>query len=107
MVSRGEINQNTAKTVLAEMFSNGKPADEIVAARGFTQISDIETITALVNQVLSANPDQVEEYVLGKDSIARWLFGQVMRFAKGQANPQVVQRELDRQLSALRQTDVQ
>jgi len=106
MVSRGEINQNTAKTVLAEMFSNGKPADEIVAARGFTQISDIETITALVNQVLSANPDQVEEYVLGKDSIARWLFGQVMRFAKGQANPQVVQRELDRQLSALRQTDV-
>jgi aspartyl-tRNA(Asn)/glutamyl-tRNA(Gln) amidotransferase subunit B len=93
--------------VLAEMFSTGKPADEIVSARGFTQISDSEFITELVNQVLSANPDQVEDYVRGKDSIARWLFGQVMRSAKGQANPQVVQRELDRQLSALRQTDGQ
>jgi len=45
--------------------------------------------------------------VRGKDSIARWLFGQVMRAAKGQANPQVIQRELERQLSALRQTDRQ
>jgi len=107
LVSHGEINQNTAKAVLAEMFSTGKPADAIVAARGFTQISDSEFITELVNQVLSANPDQVEDYVRGKDSIARWLFGQVMRSAKGQANPQVVQRELDRQLSALRQTDGQ
>jgi aspartyl-tRNA(Asn)/glutamyl-tRNA(Gln) amidotransferase subunit B len=107
LVSHGEINQNTAKAVLAEMFSTGKPADEIVAARGFTQISDSEFIIELVNQVLSANSDQVEEYVHGKDSIARWLFGQVMRSAKGQANPQVVQRELDRQLSALRQTDGQ
>jgi aspartyl-tRNA(Asn)/glutamyl-tRNA(Gln) amidotransferase subunit B len=107
LVSHGEINQNTAKAVLAEMFSTGKPADEIVAARGFTQISDSEFIIELVNQVLSANSDQVEEYVHGKDNIARWLFGQVMRSAKGQANPQVVQRELDRQLSALRQTDGQ
>ncbi len=107
LVSHGEINQNTAKAVLAEMFSTGKPADEIVAARGFTQISDSEFIIELVDQVLSANSDQVEEYVHGKDSIARWLFGQVMRSAKGQANPQVVQRELDRQLSALRQTDGQ
>ena len=107
LVSQGEINQNTAKVVLAEMFSTGKPADEIVSARGFTQISDSEFITELVNQVLSANPDQVEDYVRGKDSIARWLFGQVMRSAKGQANPQVVQRELDRLLSALRQTDGQ
>jgi aspartyl-tRNA(Asn)/glutamyl-tRNA(Gln) amidotransferase subunit B len=60
-----------------------------------------------VDKVLSANPEQVEQYVHGKDSIARWLFGQVMRMAKGQANPQVVQRELDRQLSALRETDGQ
>ncbi len=105
LVSQGEINQNTAKVVLAEIFSTGKPADEIVAARGFSQISDSEDITNLVNQVLSANPDQVEEYVHGKDSIAQWFFGQVMRSAKGQANPQVVQRELDRRLSTLRQSD--
>jgi aspartyl-tRNA(Asn)/glutamyl-tRNA(Gln) amidotransferase subunit B len=107
LVSKGEINQNTAKVVLAEMFSTGKSADEIVAARGFAQISDSEDITELVDQVLSANPDQVEEYVKGKDSLAQWLFGQVMRSAKGQANPQIVQKELDRRLSALRRSDGQ
>jgi len=35
----------------------------------------------------------------GKETIARWFFGQVMRLAQGQANPQVVQAELDRQLA--------
>ena len=45
--------------------------------------------------------------VNGKESIARWLFGQVMREAKGQANPQVLQGELNRQLSARRQIDGQ
>ena len=107
MVSNGEINQNTAKFVLNEMFTTGKPADKIVAEGGLQQISDSEFIAELVNQVLITNPIQVDEYVRGKDGIARWLFGQVMRTAKGQANPQVLQRELERQLSALRQTDGQ
>ncbi len=107
LVFEGEINQNTAKVVLGEMFSTGKSADEIVAARGFAQISNSEDITELINQVLFANPDQVEEYVNGKDSLAQWFFGQVMRSTEGQANPQIVQKELDRRLSALRRSDGQ
>jgi aspartyl-tRNA(Asn)/glutamyl-tRNA(Gln) amidotransferase subunit B len=107
LVSQGEINQTTAKLVLGEMFTSGRPAAEIIAERGLTQISDIELITDLVDQVLSANPEQVDEYLQGKDSIARWLFGQAMRTAKGQANPQVLQTELDKHLSALRQADGQ
>jgi len=107
MVSRGEINQNTAKAVLTEMFATGIAADKIIAERGLHQISDSSLIAELVSQVLAANPEQVEAYVHGKDSISRWLFGQVMRTAKGQANPQILQNELDRQLSILRQTDSQ
>ena len=105
MVESGEINQNTAKAVLAEMFTTGKPADEIVSERGLQQISDSAFIAELVNQVITGNPEQVEEYIKGKDSIARWLFGQVMRTAKAQANPQVIQRELDKQLSELRRSE--
>jgi aspartyl-tRNA(Asn)/glutamyl-tRNA(Gln) amidotransferase subunit B len=107
MVSKGEINQNTAKIVLNEMFTTGTPPDKIVSVGGLQQISDNKFIAELVNQVLITNPDQVDEYVQGKDSIARWLFGQVMRAAKGQANPQVLKGELERQLSALRQSDRQ
>jgi aspartyl-tRNA(Asn)/glutamyl-tRNA(Gln) amidotransferase subunit B len=105
MVEGEEINQNTAKLVLTEMFTTGKQAKEVVSERGLQQISDSVFIAELVTQVISENPEQVEEYIQGKDSIARWLFGQVMRTAKVQANPQVLQRELDKQLSALRQSE--
>jgi aspartyl-tRNA(Asn)/glutamyl-tRNA(Gln) amidotransferase subunit B len=102
MVSSGEINQSTAKVVLSEMFTTGKSAEKIVAERGLQQISDSVLIAELVTNVLSNNPEQVQEYLSGKHSIYQWLFGQVMRRAKGQANPQVIQRELDRQLSLRR-----
>ena len=101
MVAGGEINQNIAKSVLAEIFTTGKSAAEIIAARGLQQISDASFIARLVEKVLAENPQPVNEYLDGKQNIARWLFGQVMRAAKGHANPQVVQQELERQLETL------
>ncbi len=102
MVVRGGINQNTAKSVLAEMFQSGQPAEAIVAARGLRQISDVAQIAGLVEAVLTEHSEEVATYLAGKESVARWLFGQVMRAARGQANPQVVQQELDRQLEELK-----
>jgi aspartyl-tRNA(Asn)/glutamyl-tRNA(Gln) amidotransferase subunit B len=98
MAARGEINNTIAKQVLAEMFASGRSAGEIVAERDLGQISDVELIAGQVAQVLQAYPEQVGEYLSGKEGLARWLFGKVMQKAKGQANPQVVQRELERQL---------
>ena len=103
LVARGEINQNTAKSVMTEMFATGKSAQAIVAEHGWKQISDSIFIAGLVRQVLAENPEQVAEYLAGKENIARWLFGKVMRTAKGQANPQVLQQELENQLQALKQ----
>jgi aspartyl-tRNA(Asn)/glutamyl-tRNA(Gln) amidotransferase subunit B len=99
VLASGAINNTTAKTVLAEMFSTGQPAEAIIAAQNLQQISDSSLIALLVSQVLAENPEQVASYHSGKETVARWLFGQVMRLAKGQANPQVLQAELDRQLS--------
>ena len=103
MVRRGEINQNTAKSVLVEMFRSGSEPAEIVAVRGLGQISDTGLIADMVRRVLEENPEQVAAYLKGKQTVDRWLFGQVMRLARGQANPQVIQAELDRQLQALKQ----
>ncbi len=105
MVEAGEINQNTAKSVLAEMFTTRKSPEEIVAAQGLGQISDAGHISGLVESVLAENPDQVAEYLSGKEAIARWFFGQVMRAAQGRANPQIVQMELDRQLAEFSKED--
>jgi aspartyl-tRNA(Asn)/glutamyl-tRNA(Gln) amidotransferase subunit B len=102
MLQRDEINQTTAKTVLAEMYQTGQSARQIVDQRGLRQISDAEAVAALVEQVLADNPSQVESFLAGKEGLARWLFGQVMRAAQGKANPQIVQQELDRQLNLLR-----
>jgi aspartyl-tRNA(Asn)/glutamyl-tRNA(Gln) amidotransferase subunit B len=103
MVAAGELNQNTAKTVLAEMFESGESAEAIVARRGLKQISDQAAIAGLVRGVLEAHPKEVQAYLDGKETLSKWLFGQVMRAAGGQANPQVLQGELERQLAKLRE----
>jgi aspartyl-tRNA(Asn)/glutamyl-tRNA(Gln) amidotransferase subunit B len=102
MVGRGEISQSSGKAVLVEAFHTGKPPQAIVAERGLRQISDISAIAELVQRVLRENPEQVGAYLGGKTGLARWLFGQVARLAGGQANPQVVQQELERQLNELK-----
>jgi aspartyl-tRNA(Asn)/glutamyl-tRNA(Gln) amidotransferase subunit B len=98
LVAAGEINQSTGKVVLFEMFQSGKSAAEIVEARGLKQVSDQNLLAKLVKQALDENPEQVASFKAGKETVANWLFGQVMRKAAGKANPQVVRAELERQL---------
>jgi len=100
MVSRGDLNQIAAKTVLSEMFHSQESPASITARLGLGQISDPQILAGMVREVLANHPDQVQQYRLGKTSIERWLFGQVMRAAQGRANPQILQSELDRQLNA-------
>lgn len=103
LLLHSEINQPTAKTVLAEMFAGAGSAEAIVAARGLRQVSDASQITDWVIRVLNDNPGEVESYLNGKETVAKWLFGQVMRLARGQANPRIIQEELDRRLAELRE----
>ncbi len=100
LVEGGEINNTTGKAVLAEMFATGREAADIIEARGLRQISAAEVIAGLVARVLAENPEQVALYLEGKNTVERWLFGQVMRAAGGRANPQILQAELSRQLTA-------
>jgi aspartyl-tRNA(Asn)/glutamyl-tRNA(Gln) amidotransferase subunit B len=101
--ARGEVNLQSAKAVLAEMLRTGKEAGEIIHEKGLQQVSDGDWIAGLVRQALAEYPDQLSKYLGGKETVANWLFGQVMRAAKGKANPQVVQGELERQLKALKE----
>jgi aspartyl-tRNA(Asn)/glutamyl-tRNA(Gln) amidotransferase subunit B len=101
-VSSGQINQNTGKIVLAEMLESGRSASEIIQARGLQQISDGNAITSMIQKALQDNPAEVASYLAGKETLANWFFGQVMRQAGGKANPQVVRAELEHQLSILK-----
>jgi aspartyl-tRNA(Asn)/glutamyl-tRNA(Gln) amidotransferase subunit B len=99
-LERGEINASSAKSVLAEMYTTGKRSAEIIAAHGMAQISDTSAIAEMVSRTLSEHSKELTGYLAGKETLSHWFFGQVMRAARGQANPQVVQDELNRQLEA-------
>jgi aspartyl-tRNA(Asn)/glutamyl-tRNA(Gln) amidotransferase subunit B len=99
---RGDLNLGTAKAVLNEMLLTGQSAAEIVEARGLAQMSDADTISGLVRQVLAENPNELTSYLNGKETLSNWFFGQVMRRAQGQGNPQVIRGELERQLVDIR-----
>ncbi len=100
--AQGTVNLNTAKSVLAEMLKTGVSASEIIRQQGLEQVSDATLIADLVREALQANPSEVEKYLAGKENVANWLYGQVMRAARGKANPQMVQSELQRQLAELK-----
>ena len=84
------------------MFESGKSAQEIITEKGLRQESDSQVISKIISQVIAENPDQIQSYLDGNVKVLRWFFGQIMRAAKGQANPQIVQQELNKQINALR-----
>lgn len=102
LIEQETININTAKEVLAEMLKSGRAAGEIVETRGLAQVSDEATLAEVVKQVLDAHRDEVAQYLGGKEGIAGWLMGQVMRATRGKAKPQLARRLLMAQLEARR-----
>lgn len=101
-VSAGKINLNTAKQVFAEMFSTGKLADDIIADKGLVQITDQKYINDQIQAVFAEHPQEVKSYLDGKETLSNWFFGQVMAKARGQAAPDVIRAELNKQLHQLR-----
>ena len=99
LVEKQTINNNTAKEVLAEMFASGVAPTQIVEAKGLAQISDDAAITAVIQQILNDNPEQVARYAAGQTKLRGWFVGQVMRATKGKANPALVNRLLDEALA--------
>ncbi|MBI4770170.1 MAG: hypothetical protein HY784_07115 [Chloroflexi bacterium] len=101
LVVDGEINANTGKAVLTEMFESGKPAREIVRDRGLGLVRDEAEIARQVQAALAAHPEQVAQYRAGKSTLERWFVGQVMRAMRGKADPQLVNRLVAEALAGL------
>jgi aspartyl-tRNA(Asn)/glutamyl-tRNA(Gln) amidotransferase subunit B len=102
LVEAKTINSNTAKEVLAHMLKEGRSAQEIVATRGLAQISDEATLEAIVNQVLDEHPEEIAQYLSGRDALTGWFVGQVMRATRGKANPQLARQLIAAGLKARR-----
>ena len=62
------------------------------------QIDDDSTLEGIVTQVIMSNPEQVEQYRAGKETVLKFLVGQVMKESKGKANPQTAEKILKEKL---------
>lgn len=99
LIDDGTISGNIAKKVFASMIESGDEPGVIVEREGLAQVSDSGAIEGMIDEVLAANPDKVEEYKGGKDKLFGFFVGQVMKASKGQANPAAVNEMLKKKLS--------
>lgn len=99
-ISDGTISNKIARDVFQAMWAgeNNGDADAIIEAKGLKQISDTGAIGAMIDDVITANPAIVEEYRSGKQKAFNSLVGQVMKAAKGKANPAQVNALLKEKL---------
>jgi aspartyl-tRNA(Asn)/glutamyl-tRNA(Gln) amidotransferase subunit B len=94
LVNANTINQPAAKKIFGLMFETGRPPRKIVEDLGLQQISDEDQLIAVAEQVVADNPEPVEKFKGGKESIMKFLVGQVMRATRGKANPQLAEQVL-------------
>ena len=88
------INNNTGKTVLAEMFKNGGKPELIVKEKNLAQVSDEGFIQETIDKVLADNPSELEKFLAGKEALFQWFVGQVARATKGKADMNVAKELL-------------
>ena len=89
-ITDNTISGKIAKQVFEEMWVGNGTADDIIANQGLKQVTDTGLIETLVNEVIDDNPDQVEQFLAGKDKVLGFFVGQVMKKSQGKANPQQV-----------------
>ncbi len=89
MVEKNTISGKIAKTVFLDMMETGKDPEMIVKDKNLLQVSDEGELTALVKEIVAANPGQAEDFRNGKTKLMGFFVGQLMQKTKGKANPKL------------------
>lgn len=97
-IADNTISGKIAKEVFEVMWETGQQADVIIAERGLEQVTDAGAIEAVIDEVIAANPGQLEQYRAGKTKLMGFFVGQTMKASGGKANPQQVNEILKRKL---------
>ncbi len=99
LVETGAISGKILKDLYDKAFERKQDFPEIYEKEKPQQISDTTSIEKMIDEIITANPKQVEQYRAGKTGLKSFFVGQVMKQTKGQANPAVVNELLDQKLS--------
>lgn len=99
LLAEDAISSKQAKEVFAAVLDEDKDPAAVIEERGMKQVSDTGAIEAVVDGVLAAFPDKVEQYKGGKTGLLGFFVGQCMKEMKGQGNPKVINELLAKRLS--------
>ena len=98
IVDKGLISAKIANDIFGELLLSGVSPEAYVKEKGLVQISDSSALESAVDEVLAANPAEVEAYRSGKTKLISFFVGQVMRATRGKANPALVNELLAKKL---------
>ncbi len=99
-IEDGTISGKIAKEVFEAMWAGEGDADAVIHERGLKQITDTGALESVIDEIIAANPKQVEQYRAGKDKLIGFFVGQVMKATQGKANPGQVNDLLKQKLGA-------
>ena len=99
LVESGAISGKMLKDLYDLCFERGKDFPAVYSEEGSPQqSSDTSSLDKIIDQLITANPKQVEQYRAGKKTVIGFFVGQVLKASKGQANPQMVNERLAKKL---------
>jgi aspartyl-tRNA(Asn)/glutamyl-tRNA(Gln) amidotransferase subunit B len=99
LVEKGTISGKIAKKVFLEMMETGKDADTVVKEKNLVQMSDEGDLLKIVQEIVAANPEQVQQFKEGKTKVIGFFVGQLMQKTKGRANPKMANKLFADELS--------
>jgi len=99
LLDEGKISSKQLKQLFDVCFETSEDFPAVYDREKPEQLSDASAIEKLIDEVIAANPKQVEQYRAGKTTMAGFFVGQVMRASKGQANPALLNKLVAKKLS--------
>jgi aspartyl-tRNA(Asn)/glutamyl-tRNA(Gln) amidotransferase subunit B len=100
LLEDGKISSKQLKQLFDICFEKGEDFAAVYEREKPQQITDSSAIEAMIDEVIAANPKQLEQYRGGKKTVAAFFVGQVMRASKGQANPALLNELVTKKLDA-------
>ena len=98
LIDSGKVSSKQGKDIFAEMFATGESAGAIVREKKIEQLSDVNAIERICDEVIAANPKPAADFQAGNAASLNFLKGQVMKLSKGKANPRLAGEVLERKL---------
>ncbi len=99
LLDEGKISSKQMKQLFDVCFEKGEDFSAVYDREKPEQITDSSALEVLIDQVIAANPKQVEQYRAGKTTLAGFFVGQVMKATKGQANPALLNELVTKKLN--------